>query len=106
MGWETRNGRGRYYTESYRDGGQVKRRYLGSGPVAEALAAVDEEMRQMDQARRERGKAELLALAAQDAPLDDWHQAVMETVAEALRGAGFHQHHQGHWRRKRDNKED
>lgn len=104
MGWEKRKRGGRYYTQSYRQGSQVKRRYIGAGILGELAAMADEERRLDAELAREEEQAELARIAARDAPLVAWHQVVMDTVAEALRSAGFHQD-KSQWRRKRECKE-
>ncbi|MBL8798893.1 MAG: hypothetical protein JNM56_33725, partial [Planctomycetia bacterium] len=51
MAWETRHGRGAYYTRTQRlPGGGFRRVYLGTGPAAELAAAQDEERRAQRQA--------------------------------------------------------
>jgi hypothetical protein len=41
VGWETRARGVRYYTRSRRINGRVVREYIGTGPVAEAIAALE-----------------------------------------------------------------
>lgn len=104
MGWDTNQSGTRFYTQSYREGGKVKRRYIGIGILGELAAMADEERRLDAEIAREEEQAEQARIAAIDAPLEAWHQSVMDTVAAALVGAGFHQH-KSQWRRKRDCKE-
>jgi hypothetical protein len=51
MGWETRGGRGWYYTRSEKRGGKVIREYGGGGSVGELAAAADALQRAQRQAR-------------------------------------------------------
>lgn len=102
MAWETRNGRGRYYTRSRRVKGRAVREYVGAGPMAASVA-------EADQARREQVRAEndkFKALRQQDQEMDDLVSAfdsVCQQVAKAaLLLAGFKQHKLGEWRRCRE----
>lgn len=104
MGWESRNGRGHYYTRSRKISGRVVREYVGSGPVAEVAARVDAlQRRERDQAQAAR-KTERESDQAQEKALADYCQAVDAALAAALLAAGYHKH-KGQWRRRRDRKE-
>ena len=101
MAWETRNGRGSYYTRSRRVGGRVVREYIGMGPLAEMIAAEDAErhsVRQASRAARESCKAELERAAG----LVDrsWRRA-SSLVEAVLVSNGYHRHHRGEWRKRR-----
>ena len=101
MAWETRRGRGRYYTRSRRVNGRVVREYVGSGEVAEVIAQLDaldrEERRQMEEAFR----AECERLDAADRAAGEF-SALVDTLAQgALVAAGYRQHNRGEWRRRR-----
>jgi len=101
MAWESRNGRGRYYTRSRRVNGRVVREYVGCGRVGESAADHDElkraeraaEREAMNDRKRELESIEgLLARSWTDA----WDQARL-----ALIGAGYYRHHRGEWRKRR-----
>jgi hypothetical protein len=87
MGWESRRGRGRYYTRSRKVDGQVVREYVEAR--AERLA------------ERERLQAEETRLAAVAAPLHELSQLLDGLTAATLIAAGYHQHHRGAWRKRR-----
>ena len=101
MAWEKRQRGGLYYTRSRRVGRRVVREYLGTGPLAEALARQDAEARAR---RRERTAAERRAREA-DAALEglvDELGVGVDTLTQAtLVLAGYHRHHRGDWRRRR-----
>ena len=102
MSWETRKGRGRYYTRSFRRNGRVIRQYIGTGPEAERAATADRQKRLARQsalAARRRKEEEATALTKQVSELS--HQIRLLAHA-ALVVAGYRQHHHGEWRKKRN----
>jgi hypothetical protein len=101
MGWESRRGRGRYYTRSRKVDGQVVREYVGTGLLGELAARQDAEARAERLAERERLQAEETRLAAVAAPLHELSQLLDGLTAATLIAAGYHQHHRGAWRKRR-----
>ncbi len=101
MAWEQRQRGGHYYTRSRRVSGRVVREYLGAGPLAEALARQDATA----QERRRAQATEEQRLRDSDATLaalvDDLIAGTDALAAAALVLAGYHQHHRGEWRRRR-----
>jgi len=101
MGWETRKGRGRYYTRSRREAGRVVREYVGTGDVAELLADLDalgrEERRQAEEEYRD----ECARLGAADGALCRLCDTSDLLVRASLVAGGYHQHKR-EWRRRRD----
>jgi hypothetical protein len=101
MSWETRNGRGRYYTRSRRISGQIVRKYFGSGASADLMASLD----QCERERRATEAAQKAARRADDAAVDaqlDKICRLADLVSRAvLLAAGFHHHH-GQWRKRRE----
>ena len=101
MPWETRNGKGRYYTRTNRESGRLVREYLGAGAYGEYWAAVDAQA-QFERAERDAALfteidelVELDKLVAASA-------ANVETAAhEALVVAGYKRHERGEWRKTR-----
>lgn len=101
MSWETRNGRGRYYTRSRRRGGKVVREYFGAGEMAGLVA-------QMDAVDRTNRRSQLVARRSRMAKADAFDAAVavacdpIELLARAaLVVAGYRQHRRGEWRKRR-----
>src|SRR5690242_8978241 len=104
MSWETRKGRGRYYTRSYRRNGRIVREYVGSGPVAEREADADQQKRLARQnalAARRRKEAAAKAMANR---LSQRSDLIRLLVHAELVAAGYRQHHHGDWRRKRNDR--
>ena len=100
MPW-VRRGRHRYYVRRRRVNGSVVRQPYGRGPEAQlaaALAAQNQREREAQWARRrqERGRWE-----ADTRALQRLIAASDLLVRAALLAAGFHQHQQGDWRRRR-----
>jgi hypothetical protein len=101
MSWETRARGGRYYTRSKKVGGRVVRQYVGTGPVAEAWAALDAQARADRQASAGARRTERARLEAADGSLAELCATAGALARAALLLAGYRQHHRGEWRRKR-----
>jgi len=99
MAWETRRGRGRYYTRSRRVGGRVVREYVPKA-LAELFAEGDQEARLDRESERDDRRKERARLAALDAKLDDLDQLCRSLARGALLVSGYHPH-KGEWRRRR-----
>jgi hypothetical protein len=101
MGLERRGGRSYYYTAE-RVGGRVVKCYIGSGRVAAIAAqfdAIRRQERDAEQAAVRRARDELAALDAAVTPLDELADLLARA---AMLAAGFHRHHRGEWRRRRE----
>ncbi len=95
MAWEQRNNR-RYYYRKRRDGSRVVSKYVGSGELAEAAAALCAFEREARRARRRRWAAS----RALDAPVDQACDLVQALAHGALLATGHHLH-KGQWRKAR-----
>ncbi|HJZ54029.1 MAG TPA: hypothetical protein VKE74_03695 [Gemmataceae bacterium] len=101
MGWEQRGGRSYYYTAE-RIGGRVVKSYVGTGRVAELAAQLDAINRQEREAEDEDAQSARDELADLDAALAPLSELADLLARAALQAAGFHQHHRGEWRRRRE----
>jgi len=97
MGWETRKGKGRYYTRSRRVNGRVVREYFGCGEAAERAAREDEERR----SRNRRLKQRLLEQQALDAIIQAVADSGMRLFRRRMKELGYHRPYRGPWRKKR-----
>jgi hypothetical protein len=102
MAWETRNGRGRYYTRSRRVGGRVVRDYLRIGLIAEMAASEDAQKRSRRLTEREAWNARCVAIEATSDAVERFSAGVRATTRSTLEAAGYHQHHRGEWRQRND----
>lgn len=101
MAWETREGRGRYYTRSHRVNGRVVREYVGTGLIGELAAAEDAERRRE---REEAGAARMARkeqLKGVQRLVDRCWENVSALTTDVLVSAGSHRHNRGEWRRRR-----
>ena len=101
MAWETRGGRGHYYTRSRRVGGRILREYLGSGPAAEVAGELGALERAARAAAAAAWRAERARLEELDAAVAAFDRAAEALASAALLAAGYRRHHRGEWRRRR-----
>jgi len=99
MSWETRNGKGRYYTRSPRRG--VVREYFGAGEWGEYWAAEDAYARAERAERAAASRAEADGLVELDKLVAAYAQVAEVAAREALAAAGYRQHQRGEWRKTR-----
>jgi hypothetical protein len=104
MSWESRNGRGRYYTRSRRVGGRIVREYIGCGPEAILVAELDQQEREIRRLEAEQKEAQRVQDAVLDAQVDEISELANLLARSLLLAAGFHHHH-GEWRRNREKTE-
>lgn len=102
LAWESRRGKGRYYTRSRRVGPRVVREYVGTGPAAEDAAARDAERRAERLTQLDQRHAGEIQYQAAIAPLLGFCRLTDQLLAAALAERGYHRHARGAWRRKRD----
>ncbi len=101
MAWETRNGGGRYYTRSRKVNGRVVREYVGTGPHAELMAAIDAGRREEREAKAAAERSEREEWRAMDAQLLALCGLADTLATWSLEAAGYHRHKRGEWRRRR-----
>jgi hypothetical protein len=101
MAWESRNGRGAYYTRSVRVNGVVRRRYLGKGDLAYLIATFDEDDQSAREAIAQAWREEKSSALEREAPLIRLDEAIDDLLTATLTAAGYHRHNYGKWRKKR-----
>jgi hypothetical protein len=102
MAWESRNGRGRYYTTTRRVGGRRCRHYFGAGVMGELAATLDAIRRVERETRERQERAERERLDRAGRLVGRLTEAADLALAAALTAAGFRRHARGQWRRVRD----
>jgi hypothetical protein len=102
MAWETRERGGRYYTRSKRVNGRVRREYVGTGALAEAIADLDGYDRLRRVAAQDATRAAFDELDELEAAVSEYDAAVTRILTLTLEAAGYHRHDRGEWRRKKD----
>jgi hypothetical protein len=101
MAWETRERGGRYYYRSVREGDRVRKEYVGTGEIAEAIAHTDERIRRHRQEQRARWRTELERMEELAGPVLELSE-MAEVLARAALVAGGYRMHKGAWRMRRD----
>lgn len=96
-----RNGRA-YSYRSVRRGGRVTSEYRGSGDAALFMELLDTADRDELEAQEYDEGVERERLGNLDEALDTLNQQTRDAAREALERAGFHRHHRGEWRRRRE----
>jgi hypothetical protein len=107
MSWDKKqrgDGKG-YYYRTIRDGEKTTKVYVGSGPLAEMAALLDELARENQQAAKEAWLVEQLQIAAADEAQFEFQTVVDMLTKTTLLFAGFHQHHR-QWRRRNHGRSD
>jgi hypothetical protein len=100
LAWE-RRGENFYYYQSEREDGRVRKKYIGTGEMADLIAHADETRQRARAERRDRELAELEEARGLASAADELHEAA-EILAQAeMVAAGYHRH-KGQWRRRRD----
>lgn len=102
MAWESRRGSGRYYTRSRRENGRVVREYWGSGRLGELAAEMDQLESTRCEIDRLKWKAEKEEIEQVDRQIQKLEEMANELMSLELNVAGFHQHHRGEWRKRRE----
>lgn len=100
MAWEKRRGK-EYYYRKIRIGDRVVSEYVGTGPVAEAAAAIDERERLAREEAREQWRRERERQRAIDEAVDRACRLTRTLVDAVLLLRGYHTH-RGQWRKKRE----
>jgi hypothetical protein len=100
MAWETR-GNQSYYYRSRRVNGKVVKEYVGSGDLADSIAALEALDRQRGEMERSEAQAERREQAELEDEIEAYCRQVDDTLAEVLTALGYHRHDRGAWRRKR-----
>lgn len=99
MAWVS-EGSSRYYYRSVRRGRKVLREYYGGGEEARLAAALDAERRRQREADLQLRRDARDAFESASGPLDRLIAVTDLLVRATLLARGFHQHHQGEWRRR------
>jgi hypothetical protein len=99
MAWE-RRGSNLYYYHSERLDGRVRKKYVGAGEVAQAVAHADETIRWSRAARSERARVELEEVRTLASAGEELCEAADILAVAELVAAGYHKH-KGEWRMRR-----
>lgn len=97
MAWETRRGKGRYFSKTVRIGQKTKKIYFGTGVAGESAAQMVALNRENRRAQRALRDAELLRLTTADQAIDQFRH-MADTLAKATLILAGHHEHRGEWR--------
>jgi hypothetical protein len=99
MAWEQRGSK-LYYYQSERVDGRVRKKYVGAGEVAEAVAHADETIRRSRAAHSERARVELEEARTLASAGEEFCEAADILTVAQLVAAGYRRH-KGQWRMRR-----
>jgi hypothetical protein len=99
MAWE-RRGSNLYYYQSERIDGRVRKKYVGAGDVAQAIAHADESIRGSRAAHSERARVEFEEAKTLASAGEELCEAAEILAVAQLVAAGYHRH-KGEWRMRR-----
>ena len=100
MAWE-RRGDGVYYYKTERQGGRVRKRYIGNGELAHIIAHADKTRRRVWAERKAKERAELDEARSLASAGGELYEAVEVLAVAELVAAGYHRHKGGEWRMRR-----
>jgi hypothetical protein len=100
VAWERRGGN-RYYYRCERESGRVRKRYVGTGELAELIAHADATIRRTRTERRERAQAEIEEAEGLASMADELNDATEVLARAEMLAAGYHRR-KGEWRRRSD----
>ncbi len=99
MAWE-RRGSNLYYYQGERQGGRVRKRYVGTGELAHIIAHAEETRRRVWAERKAKERTELDEARSLASAGDELYEAVEVLAVAEMVAAGFHRH-KGQWRWRR-----
>ena len=97
---ETRRGRS-YYYRKVREGRRVRSEYVGTGPLAESMARLEQIDREEREFAREKIKDDRAQFAELDAAIKLNDSTIKAALTELLEANGYHLHKR-QWRKKRN----
>jgi hypothetical protein len=100
LAWE-RRGSNLYYYQTERVDGRVRKKYVGTGEVAQAIAHADETIRRSRAAHSERARVELEEAKTLASAGEELCEAADILAVAQLVAAGYHRHKGGEWRMRR-----
>jgi hypothetical protein len=100
VAWERRGGDEVYYYKIERQGGRVRKRYIGNGELAHIIAHAEETRRRAWAERKAKERTELDEARSLASAGDELYEAVEVLAVAEMVAAGFHRH-KGQWRRRR-----
>jgi hypothetical protein len=90
---------------SRRVNGKPRKIYVGTGPLADLLAAELESRKRAHKARVEACAAWKAKVGAAENPLDELCGALDQVAAASLLARGYRRHDRGPWRKRREHRE-
>jgi hypothetical protein len=99
MAWERRDSN-LYYYQSKRVDGRVRKKYVGAGEVAQAIARSDDTIRRSRVVQSERARGELEEARTLVSAGEELCEAADILAVAQLVAAGYHRH-KGQWRMRR-----